>query len=96
MSTPARFTRPREDRIAGGVCAGLARELGVDLALVRAGAVVLAFFGVGLVLYAALMLVVPEDGQAEPLAKRALDGQDRGLVAVRSRGHERSRWVRLR
>lgn len=82
MSTPVRFTRPREDRIAGGVCTGLARELRVDVTVVRAAAVVLAIFGIGLVLYAALMLVVPEEGQADPLAKRALDGQDRPLVAV--------------
>ena len=81
MSAPSRVHRVRDGRIVGGVCGGLARDLGIDLALVRAVAVLLGAIGVGIVVYAALVLVVPEDGTDTPLASQALEGEHRGLAA---------------
>jgi phage shock protein C len=54
------FTRSATDKFVGGVCGGLARSLGVDSGLVRILTVVLSFFfGIVLVLYVALWLVLP-------------------------------------
>ena len=43
-SRPRRLVREPVDRKLAGVCAGLADRLGVDVSLVRLGAVVLAVF----------------------------------------------------
>ena len=58
------LTRSATDKFIGGVCGGLARSLGVDSGLVRIVTVVASFFfGVVLVLYIALWLVLPlEEG----------------------------------
>ena len=58
------LTRSSSDKFIAGVCGGLARSLGIDSGLVRILAVVLSFFfGIVLVLYIALWLVLPlEDG----------------------------------
>jgi phage shock protein PspC (stress-responsive transcriptional regulator) len=58
------FRRSRENRVLGGVCGGLAHALGVDVAIVRVIAIVLAVItnGVGALAYLAAWLVVPEEG----------------------------------
>jgi phage shock protein PspC (stress-responsive transcriptional regulator) len=43
----------------GGVCAGLADSLGLDVRVVRAIAVLVAFTGLGIWLYTIAWLVVP-------------------------------------
>jgi phage shock protein PspC (stress-responsive transcriptional regulator) len=65
--------RPREGRIVGGVCASLAQAFGVDVLLIRVAAVVLmAFGGLGVVLYGALWLLTPSaDGPAPLTARRS-------------------------
>ncbi len=70
-SIPA-IRRPTGDgRMISGVAAGIARGLGVDVVLVRVAFVLLSFAGgVGIVLYAALTLVVPQGEQA-PAARRS-------------------------
>jgi phage shock protein PspC (stress-responsive transcriptional regulator) len=75
--TPRRLTRSRTDRVVAGVGGGLAQHLGADPLLVRFGIalVVILTGGVGLLLYAAAWLLVPD----EPLAA----GQE--LPAPRSR-----------
>jgi phage shock protein PspC (stress-responsive transcriptional regulator) len=77
--TPRRFERSSSDRIIGGVGGGLGRYFGVDPMLVRIALVVLAMLGgTGLVVYAAALLLVPNDGEvpATPRSRR-----DRYLVA---------------
>lgn len=64
--------RSVDDRLVGGVCAGLAAVLGVDAALVRVAAVVLAIAGPGIPLYAVAWVLMPE----------ATDGADAEVVAV--------------
>ncbi len=62
--TPARkLTRPRDDRKIAGVCAGIARYLGVDVTLVRVMAVVLALWppSIGLILYVVCWIVMPQE-----------------------------------
>jgi phage shock protein C len=57
-----RLTRSRTNRILGGVCAGLADYLGVDVVLIRIAFVVLAFAGGGgVILYLIGWILIPEE-----------------------------------
>jgi signal transduction histidine kinase/phage shock protein PspC (stress-responsive transcriptional regulator) len=59
------LTRPAEGRAIAGVCAGLARYLGLPVAWVRLGVVALALLsGVGVVFYAWLWIFVPDEHEA--------------------------------
>lgn len=63
--------RSRSDRMLFGVCGGFARHLGVDPVLVRIAALLtLAFGGAGVLAYAAGVLLIPDEGQDEPLVHR--------------------------
>ena len=56
-----RLIRSVTDRKLGGVCAGLADYLGMDVSLVRVlAAVSILFYGVGLVAYLVAWIVIPE------------------------------------
>jgi phage shock protein PspC (stress-responsive transcriptional regulator) len=58
-----RVRRSRTDRKVAGVAGGLGRHLDIDPVILRVAFVVLAFFGgVGLLLYVALWLLLPEEG----------------------------------
>ncbi|MCW3040194.1 MAG: PspC protein, partial [Solirubrobacterales bacterium] len=61
---------PSEDRVLGGVAAGLGRYFAVDPILFRIGFAVTAFVGgTGICAYLALLLFVPaDDGSADPQA----------------------------
>jgi phage shock protein PspC (stress-responsive transcriptional regulator) len=57
--------RSRTDRHVAGVAGGLGRHFGIDPTILRVLFVVLTFFGgAGLLVYAAVWLFVPEDGEA--------------------------------
>jgi phage shock protein C len=58
-----RLSRPREDRRVAGVCAGIARYLGVDVTLVRILFVALSIWpvGVGVIVYIVCWIVMPND-----------------------------------
>ena len=65
--------RDRQNGWLGGVCAGIARRYGVDLALVRLVFVIAtAAFGFGIVFYLLAWLVIPADSAAggRPQARR--------------------------
>jgi phage shock protein PspC (stress-responsive transcriptional regulator) len=65
-----------------GVCGGLGRHLDIDPVVFRIMFVVLTFFGgLGLLVYAALWLFVPVDGERESEAQRLLTGSS-ALAAV--------------
>lgn len=67
-----RLTRPRDERVIAGVCSGIARYFRIDPVITRIAAVGLVFLGgVGIVLYLAAWLLVPEDGSAPGTAPRA-------------------------
>ena len=67
-----KLRRPLDDRMVAGVCSGLARYFGIDPVLVRIGFVVLALatWGVALVGYAVMWVVMPDEDAPEPPAWR--------------------------
>ena len=73
---PARqeLRRSADDRMLAGVAGGLARYLDVDTTLVRiAFAVLTIMSGVGVPLYLAAWLLIPEDGAGQSIAASFLD-----------------------
>lgn len=61
---PARaLTRPRDEKKIAGVCAGIARYLGIDVTLVRVLMLVFAVWppGLGLLVYLVCWIVMPPD-----------------------------------
>lgn len=76
-----RIRRSRADRKVAGVAGGLGRHLDIDPLILRVGFVVLTFFGgVGLLLYVALWLLLPEDGSDWATIK--LDRRSRTVALV--------------
>ena len=58
--------RSTTDRMLGGVCAGIAKYLNMDVTVVRVIAVLLAVFGTGGVwAYIICLLVIPEEPPAD-------------------------------
>lgn len=77
----SRLRRSTGDRKVAGVAGGLARHLDVDPLILRVGFVVLAFFGgAGLILYAAIWALVPEDDRDR--AAVHLDERSRTVALV--------------
>ncbi len=61
--------RCADDKMLAGVASGIARYMDMDVTLVRVIIAALALLnGVGLVLYIAAWLLIPEDGQDQSLA----------------------------
>ena len=85
---PRRFLRSRADRVLAGVAGGLGRYFGVDPVLVRIALVVLTFFGgAGALLYLAVVLLVPNEGEegaapGAPVAERNRTLTIVGLVVL--------------
>ncbi len=58
----SQFIRPKNDRIIGGVCAGLANYFNIDVMIVRLVFVILLFSGgTGVVAYIILLIIMPEE-----------------------------------
>jgi phage shock protein PspC (stress-responsive transcriptional regulator)/signal transduction histidine kinase len=76
---PHGLVRRRDERIVAGVCAGVARWLGVDPIVVRLAACILALAnGAGLLLYVVAWVVLPDEPAAgEPAATGASPGTKR-------------------
>lgn len=76
-----RLRRSTGDRHIAGVAGGLARHLDIDPIIVRVALVVLVFFGgAGLLIYAAVWVLVPEDtSTSQPFG---LDERNRGIALV--------------
>ena len=85
LDSSRKLIRSQDERVLAGVCGGLGEYLGVDPIWVRLGAVVAAlFWGLGLIAYAVLWIVLPEqpdeDGMSE---KPPLASEDpRGMAGV--------------
>ena len=63
------LSRPVEDRMLGGVAAGIARYLSVDVTVVRIVFAVLTIMGgAGIPLYLAGWLLIPEEGAEQSIA----------------------------
>lgn len=66
-----RMTRSRGDRLIAGVASGLAAYFGIDPLFVRIGFVILSLFnGMGVILYLALWLIVPNEDSSVKAARR--------------------------
>jgi phage shock protein PspC (stress-responsive transcriptional regulator) len=64
---PRRLMRDPNKKLIGGVCAGLAKYLNMDVNLVRILAVVITLFtGIPIVLYLIALFVMPEEGATPP------------------------------
>jgi len=62
-----RIMRSRNERLVAGVAGGLAAYLNIDPVLVRIGLVILTMFnGLGLILYLALWLLLPNEDSVAP------------------------------
>ena len=64
--------RSRSDRYVAGVLGGLARRLDLDPLLLRIATVVLAMFGIGILLYALGWLLIPAEDEDASVAEQAL------------------------
>lgn len=75
------LTRPVEDRMIAGVCAGFARYLNVDVTILRIVLAVLTVMGgAGVPLYIAAWLLIPEEGHEQSIAADFIHGrQSRAL-----------------
>ncbi len=63
---PRNLVRSFDDRIAAGVCGGLAAYIGVDVVWVRLAFVLGSlFWGLGVIIYAVLWITLPEEGEDE-------------------------------
>jgi phage shock protein C len=59
-----RLLRPKDGRMAAGVCAGLAAYFKLDVNLVRlAFGVFTVFYGLGFLIYLVAWAILPEEGQ---------------------------------
>ena len=83
-SSRAGLRRDLDDRVVGGVCAGLGRRLGIDPVILRVAFVALAAAGgSGIVLYALAWLLIPAATAAQPSAPaRTLPRRGSWQVAV--------------
>jgi phage shock protein PspC (stress-responsive transcriptional regulator) len=67
--TARQLRRSADDKMLGGVAGGIARYLNADVTLVRVIIAALALFtSVGVALYAAAWLLIPADGEDQPIA----------------------------
>jgi len=77
-TAPTQMRRSRDDRYIAGVCGGLARYLNVDPVVVRVIMAALTVVGgVGIVLYGAAWLLVPEEGSDQSMLESHLPASPR-------------------
>jgi len=86
---PRRALRSTDDRLLGGVAAGLARHLGVEVLWVRAAFLVsTAIGGFGLALYAGLWITLPAGSHLEESTPGLESARRRGLRPQQARRFE--------
>jgi phage shock protein PspC (stress-responsive transcriptional regulator) len=74
QTTQHTLSRPVDDRMLGGVAAGIAHYLKVDVTVVRIVFAVLAIMGgAGIPLYIAGWLLIPEEGAGQSIASELID-----------------------
>lgn len=101
-----RLLRSQQDRILGGVCAGLGKYLSIDTVLVRLFFIVFTMVGgIGPLLYIILWIVVPSEEQVagsgaqphtfdgEVIRERAENFRDEVVSAVNKSGNKTGLYV---
>ncbi|HET9417506.1 MAG TPA: PspC domain-containing protein, partial [Candidatus Limnocylindria bacterium] len=79
-SVPRRLHRRSDERVIAGVASGLGDYFNVDPLLIRIVLVAsLVFGGLGIFLYAAAWLLVPDDTSGQSVLERFLGGDRNGL-----------------
>ena len=78
-----RLERSRANRVIGGVCGGLADYLDIDATIVRVAMVILGSFGIGILIYFVLLVLMPNPGQPSPFIRSSTTGEP-GAEAVSS------------
>lgn len=69
-----KLTRPKEGRLLGGVCAGIARNIDVDVTLVRiVAAALILFAGAGPLIYLVAWAIIPNEGDGSSFASEAAE-----------------------
>lgn len=65
------LVRTRNGRLVAGVCSGIAEYVGIDVTVIRLLFVVLGVvtFGVGVLIYLAAWIVIPEEGEDQSIAE---------------------------
>lgn len=68
------LSRPHQGAVIGGVCAGLARQLGISPTVLRIIAIIstVALGGLGIALYLAGMLLIPREGETMGALAKAI------------------------
>jgi phage shock protein C len=80
MTTPTKqLTRNSNDVMIGGVASGIARYLDIDALIVRLIFVVLAFNGIGLLMYVVLWVLMPRDAALPGAQVKVADGDTQKL-----------------
>jgi phage shock protein PspC (stress-responsive transcriptional regulator) len=70
--------RPYDDRMLGGVAGGVARYFGIDTTIVRIAFVVLTLFGgMGVPVYLAGLLLIPDEGSDQSIAGSIIESLNR-------------------
>ena len=73
LTRPQPLCRPIQDRMLAGVAAGIARYLGVDATIVRiVFAVLVVTGGIGVPIYLAGWLLIPEEGSEQSIASELI------------------------
>ena len=70
------------NRVIAGVCSGIAERTGLSTGIVRLGAVVLAFLGLGVALYLAAWLLLPGPDGRIRLEQALRDGDAPSIVLL--------------
>ncbi|MFY0408676.1 PspC domain-containing protein [Solicola sp. PLA-1-18] len=69
--------RPGDDRVVAGVCAGVARQLGIDPVILRVAVGVLTLVGLsGAIIYAVAWVVLPDEATGRSVAQDHLGVKD--------------------
>jgi phage shock protein PspC (stress-responsive transcriptional regulator) len=70
--------RSYDDRMLGGVAGGVARYFGIDTTIVRIAFVVLTLFGgMGIPVYLAGLLLIPDEGSDQSIAGSIIESLNR-------------------
>lgn len=70
--------RSSTNRIIGGVCGGIAETYSLDVSLIRLLFVIVTlFYGTGLLIYIALLVLLPEDEYYVPLNKEKTENESK-------------------